>query len=55
VAHRRGGEVLYIYRSADRAFTCVKKRSDCIERGPMSKAMKRAFEKPTDSPDPSAY
>src|SRR6476660_5447631 len=33
VAHRRGGEVLYIYCSADRAFTCIQKRSDGIERG----------------------
>src|SRR4029077_5311778 len=32
VAYRRGSEVLYIYCSADRAFTCVQKRSDCIER-----------------------
>src|SRR6266702_2269538 len=33
VAYRRGGEVFYIYCSADRAFTCVQKRSDGIERG----------------------
>src|ERR1700675_3833612 len=33
VAHRRSSEVPYIYCSADRAFTCVQKRSDGIERG----------------------
>src|SRR5712672_600219 len=33
VAYRRGGEVLYIYCSADRAFTCIQKWSNGIERG----------------------
>ena len=33
VACRRCSEVLYIYCCADRAFTCVQKRFDCIERG----------------------
>ena len=33
VAYRRGGEVSYIHCSADRAFTCVQKRSNGIERG----------------------
>src|ERR1700722_14240458 len=33
VAHRRSSEVPYIYCSADRAFTCVQKRFDGIERG----------------------
>src|SRR5215472_14132675 len=33
VAKRRGGDVLYIYCRADRAFTCVQIRPDGIERG----------------------